>query len=104
MQKLLCIVTVVLNDRSFYTFMDEVYREKLIAGGSVLYKDEEDYSRNGVYSLTLGEASGCSDGRFIMFVKGDSVFKTGGGMNYVRGGASPQEMIILCISVHAQKV
>ncbi len=38
-----------------------------------------------------------------MLPKGVSVFKTGGGMNYVHGGASPQEMIIPCISVHAQK-
>ncbi len=40
MQKLLCIVTVMLDDRSFYTFMDEVYKEKLIAGDNVLYKDD----------------------------------------------------------------
>ena len=38
-----------------------------------------------------------------MLPKGVSVFKTGGGMNYVHGGASPQEMIIPCITVHAQK-
>lgn len=40
MQKVLCVVTVMLEDRSFYTFMDEVYKEKLIAGESVLYKDD----------------------------------------------------------------
>ena len=40
MQKLLCIVTVMLDDRSFYTFMDEVFKEKLIAGDNVLYKDD----------------------------------------------------------------
>ena len=63
----------------------------------------EDYSRDGVHAVNLGEALGCSDGRFIMLPKGVSVFKTGGGMNYVHGGASPQEMIIPCITVHAQK-
>lgn len=40
MQKILCIVTVMLDDRSFYTFMDEVYKEKLITGDSMLYKDD----------------------------------------------------------------
>ena len=32
--------TVMLDDRSFYTFMDEVYKEKLITGENVLYKDD----------------------------------------------------------------
>ncbi|MBO4458246.1 MAG: BREX-1 system phosphatase PglZ type A [Butyrivibrio sp.] len=63
----------------------------------------EDYSRDGVYAVRLGDSLGSSDNRFIMLPKGVSVFKTGGGMNYVHGGASPQEMIIPCISVHAQK-
>lgn len=64
---------------------------------------KEDYSRDGIYAVTIGDSFGCSDGRFIMLPKGVSVFKTGGGMNYVHGGASPQEMIIPCITVHAQK-
>ena len=40
MQKILCVVTVMLDDRSFYTFMDEVYKEKLITGDTMLYKDD----------------------------------------------------------------
>ena len=40
MQKILCVVTVMLDDRSFYTFMDDVYKEKLITGENVLYKDD----------------------------------------------------------------
>lgn len=63
----------------------------------------EDYSKDGVYDVNLGVALGCSDKRFIMLPKGVSVFKTGGGMKYVHGGASPQEMIIPCIAVHAKK-
>ena len=39
-QKVLCVVTVMLEDRSSYTFMDDVFKEKLIAGESVLYKDD----------------------------------------------------------------
>ena len=40
MQKVLCIVTVMMDDRSFYTFMDEVFKEKLIVGDLILYKDD----------------------------------------------------------------
>ncbi len=40
MQKLLCVATAMLEDHSFYAFMDEVYKEKLIAGDFVLYKDD----------------------------------------------------------------
>ena len=32
-----------------------------------------------------------------------SVFKCGGGMNYVHGGASPQEMLVPCMFIKAQK-
>ena len=32
-----------------------------------------------------------------------SVFKCGGGMNYVHGGASPQEMIVPCLFVKTQR-
>lgn len=40
MQKILSLTTVMMEDRSFYTFMDEVYREKLINGENTLYKDD----------------------------------------------------------------
>ncbi len=40
MQKILCIVTVMLDDHSFYSFMDEVYKEKLISGEKMLYRDD----------------------------------------------------------------
>lgn len=40
MQKILCVITVMLDDRSFYTFMDEVYKEKLIIRDNILYRDD----------------------------------------------------------------
>ncbi|MBR0091142.1 MAG: DUF1819 family protein [Lachnospiraceae bacterium] len=40
MQKLLCVITVMLEDRTFYTFMDEVYKEKLIMGNMTLHRDD----------------------------------------------------------------
>lgn len=39
-QKLLCIVMVMLTDRTFLEFMDLVYREKLIAGDFELYDSD----------------------------------------------------------------
>lgn len=39
-QKLLCIVMVMLTDRTFLEFMDFVYREKLISGDFELYDSD----------------------------------------------------------------
>ena len=63
----------------------------------------EDLSGDGIYSVNLGDALGCDDDRNIMLARGMCVFVAGGGMNYVHGGSSPQELIIPCISVHAKK-
>lgn len=64
---------------------------------------ENRHITDGVYALSLGEALGGSDRRYIMLAKGMSVFKCGGGMNYVHGGASPQEMIVPCLFVKTQR-
>ena len=63
----------------------------------------EDLSGDGIYSENLGDVLGSDDDRNLMLAKGMCVFMAGGGMNYVHGGCSPQEMIIPCISVHAKK-
>ena len=65
--------------------------------------DKEDLSTDGVYSIGLGDALGCSDERYLMLAKGMSVFKTGGGTNYVHGGSSPQELILPNIFVKTKK-
>ena len=65
--------------------------------------DKEDFSTDGVYAIRLGDALGCSDDRYLMLARGMSVFKTGGGMNYVHGGSSPQELIIPNIFVKTKK-
>ena len=64
---------------------------------------KKDLSTDGVFRVSLGESFGTDDDRHIMLPKGYSVFKAGGGMNYVHGGSSPQEMITPCVFVHAQK-
>lgn len=65
--------------------------------------DTQDLSTDGVYSIKLGEALGNSDERYIMLPKGMSIFKAGGGMNYVHGGSSPQELIIPKIFIKTKK-
>ena len=65
--------------------------------------DDQDLSTDGVYAVKLGDALGCNDDRYIMLAKGMSVFKTGGGMNYVHGGSSPQELLIPNIFVKTKK-
>lgn len=64
---------------------------------------EDKHITDGVYALSLGEMLRNSDHRYIMLAKGMSVFKCGGGMNYVHGGASPQEMIVPCLFIKTQK-
>lgn len=64
---------------------------------------KEKYDTEGIYAMSLGEILGNSDSRSIMLAKGMSVFKCGGGMNYVHGGASPQEMIVPSIFIRTQK-
>lgn len=65
--------------------------------------DNQDLSTDGVYAINLGDALSCSDDRYIMLAKGMSVFKAGGGMNYVHGGSSPQELLIPNIFVKTKK-
>lgn len=65
--------------------------------------DRKEADGSGVYSMPLGETLLNDDSRYISLAKGMSVFKCGGGMNYVHGGASPQEMIVPSIFVKAQK-
>ena len=58
----------------------------------------------GVASLTLDAVLHNGDARILSFPLGSDVFKTaGGGMNYVHGGSSPQEMIVPVIDVKTEK-
>lgn len=65
--------------------------------------DAEKKEADGIYALSMADVLGNSDGRYLMLAKGMSVFRCGGGMNYVHGGASPQEMIVPSIFVKTQK-
>ncbi|MDO4647204.1 MAG: BREX-1 system phosphatase PglZ type A [Eubacteriales bacterium] len=60
-------------------------------------------SRLGVYAVRLSAALNSNDDRYINLAKGMSVFKSGGGMNYVHGGSSPQELLVPTLYVKTQR-
>lgn len=60
-------------------------------------------SRIGTYAVLLGAALKSEDKRYINLAKGMSVFKCGGGMNYVHGGSSPQELLIPTLFIKTQR-
>lgn len=58
----------------------------------------------GTASIPLKAVLGNDDERIISFPIGSDLFKTpGGGLNYVHGGSSPQEMIVPVIDVKTEK-
>lgn len=64
---------------------------------------KDNLSRLGVYAVKLGAALNSPDNRYINLAKGMSVFKCGGGMNYVHGGSSPQELLVPTLYVKTQR-
>jgi uncharacterized protein (TIGR02687 family) len=64
---------------------------------------EEAVDAEGVASAPLADIIGGEDGRVVSWPIGANVFKTQGGLNYVHGGASPQEMILPVITVKTRK-
>ena len=65
--------------------------------------DHQNLATDGVFSMSLGHSLGNDDPRWVMLPKAMSVFKAGGGMNYVHGGSSPQELIVPLIKISAKK-
>lgn len=59
---------------------------------------------DGVATIPLSTILQNDDERIISFPMGSDIFKTqGGGLNYVHGGSSPQEMIVPVIEVKTEK-
>jgi len=58
---------------------------------------------DGVASALLSDVVGGDDTKIISWPVGVNVFKTHGGLNYVHGGASPQEMILPLITIKTEK-
>ena len=59
---------------------------------------------NGICHLPLGKILENDDKKIVSFPLSHNVFKApGGGLNYVHGGSSPQELIVPVVEVYAQK-
>lgn len=59
---------------------------------------------DGVATIPLSSILENDDERIVSFPVGSDIFKTqGGGLNYVHGGSSPQEMIVPVIEVKTEK-
>lgn len=55
---------------------------------------------DGIGHMKLGRVLGNEDEKFVSYPLGGLVFKmSGGGMNYVHGGSSPQEMLVPVVEV-----
>ena len=85
--------------------------DKLEVGdaGSIWLKDrrflltDHPVEREGVYSVPLGKTLDNEDDRYVVLAKGMSVFKASGGMNYVHGGSSPQELLVPCLFISTKR-
>lgn len=65
---------------------------------------EEPGTDYGTESIKIGTVLKNNDERYITYAVGAQIFKTsGGGINYVHGGSSPQEMIVPVLSVRMEK-
>lgn len=57
----------------------------------------------GVSSVSMGRILGNDDEKVVSFPVSSNVFKASGGLNYVHGGSSPQEMLVPVIDVKTEK-
>jgi uncharacterized protein (TIGR02687 family) len=64
---------------------------------------DEPVTADGVVSVPISDVIGGEDARIVSWPMGANVFKTQGGLNYVHGGASPQEMIVPLITIKTEK-
>lgn len=58
---------------------------------------------DGVSNVRLGRMLRNDDAKVVSVPSGSSVFKAGGGQNYVHGGSSPQEMLTPVIDIRMEK-
>lgn len=60
---------------------------------------EDALVNDGVDNFQLGKSLGNNDGRMVSFPISHNVFKASGGLNYVHGGSSPQELLIPVVDI-----
>lgn len=104
---------IVTADHGFIYKRDQ-FRESEKIGGMTdparIVKRRYILSRNpveedGLCHLNLGTVLGSHDDKIVSFPCGVSVFKTpgSGGLNYVHGGSSPQEMLVPVVKAKMEK-
>ncbi len=65
--------------------------------------DQNVVSKDGVAHISLGDIFCNDDTRQVSFPVSTSVFKVGGGMNYLHGGSSPQEVIVPILDIKMER-
>ena len=103
---------IVTADHGFIYKRDRIAESDKIAGIAVkpicktkrYIVADEPIEAVGVESLPLSGVLRNNDTKFVSFPLASDIFKApGGGMNFVHGGSSPQEMLVPVIDVRTQK-
>jgi uncharacterized protein (TIGR02687 family) len=74
----------------------EIYNRRFIIA-------DEPICSTGIRHLPLVDIIGGDTNKIVSYPIGANVFKTQGGLNYVHGASSPQEMIVPLIKIKAEK-
>lgn len=103
---------IVTADHGFIYKRDNISESDKIGSitGTKVYKAKryvvakKAVAADGVDSLSLSSVLRNSDDKIVSYPLASDIFKaTGGGMNFVHGGSSPQEMLIPLIDVRTEK-
>lgn len=103
---------IVTADHGFIYKRDSISESDKIdsISGSKTYKAKryvvspKSVESDGVESISLSSVLQNDDSKMVSFPVASDIFKaTGGGMNFVHGGSSPQEMLIPLIDVRTEK-
>ena len=103
---------VITADHGFIYKRDKLSESDKISGlpqnnafvGRRYVASDVEVNADGIGTVTLGNVLGNQDTRIVSFPIGSDIFKVpGGGLNFVHGGASLQEMLIPVIDVRTNK-
>lgn len=103
---------IVTSDHG-YIYKRDVIEEAAKVENPKLSKDEDGrryiisehkYDEPGIQAVKLSDVLGNNDRRFVNLPKTTGIFKkSGGGQNYIHGGASIQEMLVPVLEVYRER-